>query len=215
MTSLDLAGLRRDYESTPFDVADADPDPFVQFERWFADVALASEIEPNAVVLATCDNAGRPSARHVLVKGVDRAGFRFFTNYESRKALELVANPQACLVFAWAPLHRQVVVEGGVAKLAGSVSDKYFASRPRTSQLGAWASAQSRVLASRAELDEAYQVAVERWGDGPIERPAHWGGFVVVPDRIEFWQGRPSRLHDRISYARTLDGTWNRSRLAP
>ena len=210
-----LAGLRRSYEAAPFDVADAAPDPFVQFDRWFEEVAAAGFLDPNAAVLATATPDGRPSARHVLVKGAGPDGFVLYTNYSSRKAADLDANPRAALVLAWAPLGRQVVAEGAVERVPAAQSDAYFASRPRASQLGAWASPQSRELGSRAELEAAWQAASDRFEGGPVPRPAHWGGYRLRPERVEFWQGRPNRLHDRIAYVPGRDGAWTRHRLAP
>jgi pyridoxamine 5'-phosphate oxidase len=212
---MDLADLRRSYESRPFDLEDTAPDPFDQFRRWFSEVAASGTIEPNAAVLATASADGRPSARHVLVKGVDNRGFVFFTNYNSRKAADLAANPRASLVFAWSPLARQVEVDGAVERVSDAESDAYFASRPRASQLGAWASPQSQELASRAELDAAYAAAEQRFGEGPVPRPPQWGGYRLLADRVEFWQGRPSRLHDRIAYQRDQASAWQRTRLAP
>jgi pyridoxamine 5'-phosphate oxidase len=211
---MELADLRREYQSQPFDVVDVDPDPFRQFSRWFTEIDGASALEANAAVLATAGADGRPSARHVLVKGVDRSGFVFYTNYRSRKAAQLETNPYAALVFAWAPLSRQVVVEGRVSRVSAEVADAYFGTRPRASQLGAWASPQSQPVASRAALDEAFANLEARYAGQPVPRPPHWGGYRVDPDRIEFWQGRANRMHDRLSYARA-GGSWRIERLAP
>ena len=211
----DLASLRRAYESAPFDGTSAAATPYEQFLAWLEELAAAAaDLEVNAAVLATADGRGRPSARHVLVKGADESGFLFFTNYESRKGVELEANPRATLVFAWSPVARQVVVEGGVERASTAESDRYFASRPRDSQLGAWASPQSRPVRDRAVLEAGFAAAEARFAGGPVPRPAYWGGFRLHPERVEFWQGRPSRLHDRVLY--TLEGSgWRRQRLAP
>ena len=211
---MELADLRREYQSHPFDVVDVDPDPYRQFALWFAEVDEADGLETNAAVLATAGADGRPSARHVLVKGVDRSGFVFYTNYRSRKAAQMETNPHASLVFAWAPLNRQVIVEGRVSRINPEDSDAYFATRPRTSQLGAWASPQSQPVASRAVLDEAFADLETRYAGMTVPRPAHWGGYRVDPDRIEFWQGRANRMHDRLSYGRA-GGGWRIERLAP
>lgn len=213
--ALDLAAMRRVYESAPFDVVDAAADPYEQFRRWFADVVRSEFVEANAAVLATASADGRPSARHVLLKGAERGGFVFFTNYGSRKAQQLEVNPAAALVFAWSPVARQVLIEGIVHKVAAGESDAYFESRPRESQLGAWASAQSTELSSRKQLQSAYAERETEFQGRPVPRPDYWGGYRLVPDRIEFWQGRPSRLHDRVCYLpEGVDG-WRRIRLAP
>jgi pyridoxamine 5'-phosphate oxidase len=217
----DPGPMRRDYG------AGQDPDGLVeeelaadwvtQFANWFADAVAAGLPEPNAMVLATADAAGRPSARTVLLKGYDERGFVFFTNYESRKATELFANPYASLVFPWFPIRRQVVVCGGAVPVDRGETEAYFASRPRDSQLGAWASPQSRVVAGRAVLDAALS-EVERRFPGEIPAPPHWGGLRVAPQTVEFWQGRTGRLHDRLRYRRTDGGegeSWTIERLAP
>jgi len=191
------------------------PDPIALAQRWFAD-AQASGIEhADAMTLATATPDGRPSARAVLLKGIDARGFAFFTNYESRKGRELDANPYAALVLLWVPLQRQLRVTGRVERLSDEESDAYFATRPRGSQLGAWASAQSRPLPDRSELEQRWAALDERYGGGAVPRPPHWGGFRVAPGEIEVWQGRANRLHDRFAYVRTPDGGWTRERLAP
>jgi len=197
----------------PLRRADLDPDPIVQFERWFA---LADETAPlaEAMTLATVDAGGDPDARMVLLKGVDRRGFRFFTNYESAKAAELAASPRAALVFYWRDLDRQVRVRGAVERLAGAESDEYFASRPRESQLAAWASPQSRPVEPREALDAKFEAVAARFGHGEVPRPANWGGYLLEPREIEFWQGRVGRLHDRFRYRRDGD-SWEIERLGP
>lgn len=191
------------------------PDPIDQFERWFAE-ALAARVEtPEAMTLATATPDGRPSARMVLLKGVDQRGFVFFTNYESRKSGELAQNPRAALVFYWPALHRQVRVEGSVEPVSAAESDAYFQSRAPGSRIGASASPQSQVIPDRAWLDERVRELVARYPDGEVPRPAFWGGFRVSPTRIEFWQGRLNRLHDRLRYTWLDDGRWKIERLAP
>jgi pyridoxamine 5'-phosphate oxidase len=202
------------YEGAPLDPADCDPDPLIEVERWVSAAIAAGIGTANAMTLACVDERGRPSARIVLLKGIDRRGLVFFTNYQSRKGRELAANPHAALVLYWERLHRQIRVEGAIERIAAGESDAYFSSRPRGSQLGAIASPQSEPLASRAEL-EARVAEVERvHGAAPLARPDYWGGYRVVPDAVELWQGRPSRLHDRVRYARSETG-WARERLAP
>jgi pyridoxamine 5'-phosphate oxidase len=193
---------------------DLDPDPIVQFRRWLADAEAAGVAEPGAMVLATATPGGSPSARYVLLRGLDERGFAFFTNYQSAKAGDLEANPRAALVFGWDPLHRQVRVTGLVERVAASESDAYFASRARGSQIGAWASPQSGVLADRAQLEGLVAEANARFPGEEIPRPAHWGGYRVRPEVVELWQGRQDRLHDRLRYRRDGDG-WAIDRLAP
>jgi pyridoxamine 5'-phosphate oxidase len=189
-------------------------DPVAQFDRWLRDADEAGIPLPNAMALATADAEGRPSARHVLLRGLDARGFTFFTNYESRKGRQLAENPHAALVFLWKQLDRQVNVTGIAERLPPAESDAYFATRPHEAQLGAWASAQSTVLADRGVLDERLAEAGRRFAGADVTRPPHWGGFVVRPDTVEFWQGRRSRLHDRFRYART-DDAWRIERLSP
>ncbi|ADB52946.1 pyridoxamine 5'-phosphate oxidase [Conexibacter woesei] len=190
-------------------------DPIALFERWFADAVAAELPQLNAMTLATGGTDGRVSARVVLLKGVDARGFEFFTNYESRKAGELAANPQAALAFLWIQLERQVRVVGDVERLDAAESDAYFATRPRGSQIGAWASQQSQPLADRADLEAHWAELEERYAGVAVPRPPHWGGFRVIPREIEFWQGRTNRLHDRFAYTRAADGSWQRARLQP
>jgi pyridoxamine 5'-phosphate oxidase len=210
-----LADLRKNYSRGALDAVDVDPDPVRQFQTWFAQALDAKLPEPNAMTLATVDAEGRPSARIVLIKGVDERGFVFFTNYDSRKGRELLANPAASLLFHWIELERQVRIEGRVEKTSDEESDAYYASRPLGSRIGAWASDQSQPLESREALEAREREMVAKYGDAP-PRPPHWGGYRLVPDAIEFWQGRPSRLHDRIVYTRGDAGApWRIARLAP
>lgn len=210
----DLTALRKEYRLHRLSEAEVDRDPFHQFARWFDEATRVGELEPNAMTLATSTADGRPSARVVLLKGVDADGFQFFTNTSSRKGDELAANPRAALVFFWPSLERQVRIEGRVEELTRSESAAYFAMRPRESRIGAWASQQSRVIPSREWLERAVEEAAERFGGGEVPLPDAWGGYRVVPDHIEFWQGRENRLHDRILYERASDG-WNVGRLSP
>jgi len=212
--SNDLWRLGAQYAGTPLDPADCDPDPIVEFRRWFQAAVDARIPSVNAMTLATVDERGRPAARVVLLKEVDDRGFVFFTNYDSRKGRDLAAHPFAALVVFWEPLHRQVRIEGAIEKLAPADSDAYFTSRPRGSQIGAIASPQSRLIASRAALEALVADAERAVGAGDPVRPPHWGGYRVLPDMIELWQGQTSRLHDRVRYQRD-GGRWQRDRLAP
>lgn len=190
-------------------------DPIKQFQIWFEEAIAAQLPLPEAMNLATVTSEGRPSARVVLLKQVDHEGFVFFTNYQSAKAVELEGNPYAALVFYWAPLERQVRVEGRVDRTSAEESESYFQTRPRESQIGAWASPQSSVIAGREVLEERVRELEDYYRDRDIECPEHWGGYRLLPDKIEFWKGRPGRLHDRILYELTSDGTWSIKRLAP
>lgn len=208
-----LSNLRTGKEG--LDEKSVDRNPIDLFRRWFDAANASGGRLPNAMTLATATAAGKPSARMVLLKQVDDAGFVFFTNYRSRKAVELDDNPHAALVFYWTQLDRQVRVEGSVTRVSAAESDEYFATRPRESQLGAQASPQSEVIESRQVLEESFRELEERYEDREVDRPEHWGGYRLQPERIEFWQNREGRLHDRIRYDRLIDGTWNISRLAP
>ncbi|HEY0781424.1 MAG TPA: pyridoxamine 5'-phosphate oxidase [Thermoanaerobaculia bacterium] len=211
---MDLADLRRDYVRAMLDLPDLDADPVVQFQAWLAEAIAAKLPEPTAMTLATADREGRPSARIVLLKGCDARGFVFYSNYASRKGAELAANPHAALLFHWPELDRQVRIEGVVERTTREESEAYFASRPRPSRLGAWASRQSAPLQDRAELERALAAVEARFPDD-IPLPGFWGGFRVRPDAIELWQGRASRLHDRFRYTRAGDGEWRIERLSP
>lgn len=208
-----IADMRRTYRSGALDPADIDPDPIAQFQRWFREAIDSAVDEPNAMALATVSPDGQPRVRYVLLKSVDARGFGFYTNLDSAKGHELDANPRASLCFWWGPLERQVRIEGPVTPVPVDEADRYFAQRPRESQLGAWASPQSQPVASRDALDAMFDAAAARFADD-VPRPPRWGGYIVAPQVVELWQGRPGRLHDRVAYRRNGDG-WQITRLAP
>ena len=235
---MSLAELRREYTLTSLRRADLDADPIKQFEKWFAQVAGArasgrlrklcinlyksvfmgqrsAPVDINAMTVATADREGRPSARIVLLKGVDTRGFIFFTNYDSRKGSELAENPHASLVFYWPDQERQICVAGEVSRIPEAESEAYFRSRPRGSRIAAWASRQSEVLPDRAALEAKWKELEARYPGDEVPKPPFWGGFVVAPSRMEFWQGRPSRMHDRFRYTKQADSTWKIERLSP
>jgi pyridoxamine 5'-phosphate oxidase len=210
---MSLADIRREYLGQPLSEIDSDPNPFRQFERWFAQVR---ELEPDAteMALATASRDGRPSVRTVLLKGMDDRGFVFYTNYNSRKGKELAATGRGSLMFYWRSLERQVRVDGRAEKVSGEESDVYFATRPLESRWSVYASRQSEMIESREALESRFTIASHTYGDR-VPRPAWWGGYRIVPEEFEFWQGRPSRLHDRLRYVKDVNGAWKRERLAP
>lgn len=211
----DFAAAREAYDDAGLDLADLDPDPFAQFDRWFHQWADLDPFDATAVALATAAGDGTPSVRYVLLKGVDH-GFVVYTNTQSRKGVELAANPRAALCFGWIELRRQVRVTGAVEEVSAAEADAYFASRPRGSQLGAWASAQSEPVLDRATVEQRWADAEARFAGADVPRPPHWGGYRVVPREIEFWQGRENRLHDRLRYARSAARAgWTITRLQP
>jgi pyridoxamine 5'-phosphate oxidase len=212
---MNLADLRREYTKGGLRRADLDPNPLVQFHKWFAEALNAQLIEPSAMTLATADAGGRPSARIVLLKGADERGFLFFTNYGSRKGRELSENTRAALVLYWAELEREICVAGDVTKVSRAESETYFALRPRGSQLSACVSEQSTVVPDRAFLEARLKQIEQEFTDRDVVMPAGWGGYLLRPIRIEFWQGRPNRLHDRFQYSRQDDGSWRIDRLSP
>jgi pyridoxamine 5'-phosphate oxidase len=212
---MNLADLRQTYLKGSLDVNDVYPDPIAQFRKWLDEALAAQLAEPNAMHLATVGPEGYPSGRIVLLKDLNADGFAWYTNYESRKGRDLDAHPRAALTFFWVELERQVRIEGTVTQVSRAESDGYFASRPRGSQLGAWTSAQSTVISDRAYLEARERELKARFADQPIPRPPHWGGYRLRPAYVEFWQGRPSRLHDRIAYLRQADGDWRIERLSP
>ncbi|UAY52261.1 pyridoxamine 5'-phosphate oxidase [Ferruginibacter albus] len=210
-----IADIRTEYKLQSLAESDVAANPVEQFSKWW-DAAIKSNIdEVNAMTLATATPTGKPFARIVLLKGFDEKGFSFYTNYESDKGLELASNPQAALLFFWKELQRQVRIEGTVEKLSAEESDVYFASRPEGSRIGAWASPQSKVVSTRNELEESFLAYEKEFKGKDIPRPPHWGGYRIVPKQIEFWQGRPNRLHDRIQYSLQKDNNWKIERLAP
>jgi pyridoxamine 5'-phosphate oxidase len=210
----EIQGLRKEYRQASLNESELQADPFLQFKYWFEQAISAQLPEPNAMILSTVSASGAPSSRTVLLKELDSQGFVFFSNYASRKGREIAANQQVCLLFYWAELERQVRIEGQIEKISEADSDAYFASRPRGSQLGAWASSQSECLDSREVLEQTLQALEQEYAEKAIPRPPHWGGYRVVPNAVEFWQGRPSRLHDRLLYQ--IEGqNWRVTRLFP
>jgi len=211
---MSLADIRREYLGEPLSEAHSDPDPLRQFTLWFGQVRDI-EADPTAMALATATRGGRPSVRTVLLKAMDDRGFVFYTNYQSRKAREMETTGRASLLFYWGSLERQVRIDGAVERVSPAESDAYFETRPPDSRLSVYASRQSETLESRDALEEAFERVKRTYGDGPVPRPDWWGGYRVVPDEFEFWQGRVSRLHDRLRYVKLDDGAWRRERLAP
>jgi len=209
-----IADIRRDYRSRALTEADVAADPLAQFRAWFDEAVRADLLDVNAMTLATADAHGRPDARTVLLKDVDDGGFVFFTNYDSAKGRQLADNPRGCLLFFWAELERQVRISGSVTRVPADVSEAYFRSRPFESRLGAWASQQSTVLASRAAIEQRYRDLQAQYEGRDVPMPPYWGGYRLVPEEVEFWQGRTSRLHDRLRYRRDGD-SWRIERLAP
>jgi pyridoxamine 5'-phosphate oxidase len=214
LTPAQLAALRLDYSQRGLDLADLDPDPIVQFQRWLGEAHDQQLVEPNAMILATVDEHGQPWTRTLLLKVCDQRGFTFFSNYESAKARHLLREPRCSLTFLWAPLERQVHVAGHAAPTTRQESEDYFATRPASSRLGAWASRQSEVIPDRAWLERRHAEFLAKYGETDIPCPPNWGGFRIVPHTIEFWQGRQSRLHDRLRYTRA-GGAWKIERLSP
>ncbi len=212
----DIQQLRREYAHSSLDENSVAENPILQFQKWFEEALNSNVLEPNAMALATCDAAGNPSARIVLLKGLTEDSFVFFTNYQSRKGEELGQNSRACLVFFWKELERQVRIEGSASMISEQISTEYFQSRPRASQIGAWVSPQSQRVENREWLEQKYAEIAEKYKDLEVlPRPPHWGGYTVKPEKIEFWQGRPSRLHDRILYSSIAEDAWRIERLAP
>jgi pyridoxamine 5'-phosphate oxidase len=211
---MSLRDRRVQYETAGLDLADLDPSPFVQWHRWYDQAAEAGVAEPNAMTVSTVDSDGLPDGRVVLARSIDDRGLVFFTNYQSAKGIQIEGHPRAAATFAWLDLHRQVRVRGSVERVSDKESDDYFTDRPRESQIGAWASPQSQVLVDRTDLDARIEDVARRFAGAAVPRPEHWGGYRIVADTFEFWQGRPSRLHDRFRYVLTAQG-WTITRLAP
>ena len=211
---MDLSELRLSYTKSGLLEAEIHPDPFLQFELWMNQAIEMRFLEPNAMTLASTDASGQPNARTVLLKGFDHRGFVFYTNYESRKGREITENPRVALLFYWDVLERQIRIQGRASHVSPQESDEYFASRPTGHQIGAWVSDQSSVIANRQIIEENLATMAKRFEPGPVPRPPHWGGIRVKPQLMEFWQGRPNRLHDRLEY-RLVDGKWIVHRLAP
>ncbi|MEZ4687480.1 MAG: pyridoxamine 5'-phosphate oxidase [Bacteroidia bacterium] len=216
MTSQEIAAIRESYSKASLSEQDINKDPIEQFRNWFSEAVDAEVIEPNAMALGTVGKSGQPAVRIVLLKGVEKRGFVFFTNYQSHKGQEMESNPHVALTFFWPELERQVRIKGLVEKVPASESDEYFHSRPRDSRIGAWASPQSKAIDSREVIEKNVQELMGQFGEeGEVPRPLHWGGYLVRPHEIEFWQGRPSRLHDRICFYKQEDRSWKIVRLAP
>jgi pyridoxamine 5'-phosphate oxidase len=211
----DIADLRKEYSSRSLSETDIEPNPLIQFQNWWTEAINSQIDEVNAMTVATASSDGMPAARIMLLKGFDKNGFVFFTNYKSYKAMHLDENPKACLVFFWKELERQVRITGLINKIDDKDSDEYFLSRPLGSQVGAWTSPQSQVIESREWLENRYLQLTEQFKHQELKRPAYWGGYQLTPIIIEFWQGRPSRLHDRIQYSIMEDGNWKIERLSP
>lgn len=214
MVAAEIAAMRRDYRLAALDESAAGNDPVAFFQKWFEEAVAAQIDEANAMTLATADQSGQPHARIVLLKGIQKNGFVFFTNYESNKGRQLEGNHRAALLFFWKELERQVRIEGRVQPLDAASSDLYYHSRPEGSQIGAWASPQSQIIPNRAFLEQRVQEVATAFQDKPVQRPHFWGGYLLQPESVEFWQGRPSRLHDRILFAKNVEG-WQKWRLAP
>lgn len=211
-----IADLRQDYLLKSLDVSDVNANPFLQFEKWFNEALKSEILEPNAMTLATVSSEGKPSARVVLLKGLETEGFVFYTNYDSKKGQDMDQNPYVALCFNWLDLQRQVRIEGIVSKVSDEISTEYFNSRPKSSRIGAWSSPQSQIVGNRAFLEEKYKELSQKYENTEgVPRPKFWGGYIVKPTMIEFWQGRSSRLHDRIVYEKTEGGAWKIERLAP